>query len=76
MGRKAVLRIVLATFAVVFLLFMPHGIWGYANSFRSVRMSYGGEMLLPVIPLLIFFVRKNIKEMKSVKKEFFKNHKE
>lgn len=68
--------LVLAAVGVVMLLvYMPNGINEYANSFREAK-ALGGEGLLPIVPVLIFLIRKNFKDMQSVKREFFGNRKE
>lgn len=76
MKRKRHLKAVFALFTVMVLTGTPT-ICKYVDSFRAIpNVAYGGELLIPLIPVLVFWVCKNIDDWKIAKKEFFENHKD
>lgn len=76
MKYKQYLNIVFIVITSIVLIGLPE-ICRYIDSFRArPGVAYGGELLLPLIPLLAFLAFKNMDTWKATKKKFIDNHKD
>lgn len=76
MKYKQYLNVVFILLTTIVLVVSP-AICQYVDSFRArPGVAYGGELLLPLIPLLAFLAFKNMDIWKATKKKFIDNHKD